>query len=211
MGRPESSPGVEAPEHTELPPLAFAGIKQAQDGVKHAVGALLGPESGCEAPCPGHGLQFCDYANATICEVSVRASRSGRGVRVLAYNPLAQEVRVPIAVPIAQNESLLWTVTGDCCCAWGGGEEGGKRGGGSARWGLERARMRGGIVEWAWIRKCDAQCRLVRHAAPGMMMAPHSPWSTANQPPTPRQAARLTSASRRRWCPWTRPPRRCRS
>ena len=56
-------------------------------------------------PTPPPLLRSCPGANASLCDVSVAASREGRPFRVAVYNPLAQEravrLRVPVAVAVA--------------------------------------------------------------------------------------------------------------
>lgn len=79
-----------------------------------AVAQLLGsaPSAPDSAGVDGPALRFCNHANATICEPSVRSSRKGRNIRVVVYNPLAWRVRTPLRVAVSTSASCNWLVQG---------------------------------------------------------------------------------------------------
>ncbi|KAL6770979.1 hypothetical protein ACKKBF_B33465 [Auxenochlorella protothecoides x Auxenochlorella symbiontica] len=91
-----------------------AGLVEAQTVVVGAVSQLLGGEPllSNAASADGSMLRFCNYANATICEPSVRLSREGRSIRVVVYNPVAWTVRAPLRVAVSTHSSCEWIVQG---------------------------------------------------------------------------------------------------
>lgn len=95
-----------------LPPST--GLVEAQTVVVGAVSQLLGGEPllSNAASADGSTLRFCNYANATICEPSVRLSREGRSIRVVVYNPVAWTVRAPLRVAVSTHTSCEWIVQG---------------------------------------------------------------------------------------------------
>ena len=66
-----------------------------------AAEAELDPPSSPPAPAPAPLLRSCPGTNASVCDVSVQASRTGKPFRVAVYNPLAQERVVRLRVPVA--------------------------------------------------------------------------------------------------------------
>ena len=56
-------------------------------------------------PPPPTSLRYCPGINASVCDVSVGASREGRSFRVAVYNSLAQERVVRLRLPISASSS----------------------------------------------------------------------------------------------------------
>ena len=58
-------------------------------------------------------LSHCDWLNASACQPTVQLTRSGAGVLVAAYNPLAWSREAAVRVPVDTRATCQWTVLGE--------------------------------------------------------------------------------------------------